>query len=281
MSDVFKTTSGKHHCVSANSLHEFTAYSKTLPDHRSSSMPGKRGGRDAYYGDVKDMQDTHARADAGMAREGIEAVALARVPSQNQHVPSQEWQTRYDVSGSYPDVGRYLSGEAESMVEYFQDWEEVVAPIATLVVNIAVNCNITAPAFIKHGRALVALSEAIDQAGLQSEIWADATIEGRDGYTGRFKVRLKSPGEVYDPGAFMFALTHPAFFRAMQLNAMHDWPKDWQRPCSVGGGYGHATQKFVHPEDYPDGAIFIPAMNTDSDAGKCVDSALRQLGLLV
>lgn len=272
---MFKETSGKHHVVSADSLGEFTNYCKTLADHRSSSMPDPD-----YYGSANCMADVYRMADEGLPREGIEAIALANVSGQDREVKDLQFQTRYDVQGSYPDVARYLSGEPECMVDYWSEQVEDSQPLAVLVVNIAVNCNITTAAFTKHGQSLVALAESIDASGMQSEIWVDSTIKGDNGYTGRFKVLAKAPGEVFDPGAFMFTLTHPSFFRGMQLNAMHDWPRKWQTECNVGGGYGYASTKFEHPEDYPGGAIYIPAMRQDSDAGKHLPETLKTLGLI-
>lgn len=272
---MFKETTGHHHVVSFDSLGELTAYSKTLPDHRSDGMPDR-----SYYGSgVSNMSDVHKIADNGLAREGIEAIKLANVDGAHQDVKDQQFQTRWDTQGSDVDVARYLSGEPENMLAYWSEDIEDQQAVAVLVVNIAVNCNVTSPAFKKHGQSLVALAEAIDTSGMQSEIWVDAFIDGRDGYTGRFKLLAKAPGEIFDPGAFMFTLTHPSFFRAMQLNAMHDWPKAWHEPIGIGYGYGHAVTTFEHPEDYPAGAIYIPAMRQDSDAGKHLPLTLKTLGL--
>lgn len=284
---MFVQTAKKHHLARFDSLAEFTGYSRGLPDHRSKAMR-RDGGRGSYYGDATSMAKLHDLADKGMAREGIKALALAdeKIQSVMRELDDMAYHTVWDVAGADVDVPRYLAGEQENMMDYWSNPEAASQPVVTLVVNVAVHCGISAEAFRTHGAALVALAEAIDGVGLQSEIWADFTITGgygskaASGYTGRFSIRLKSGNGPFDSGAFMFTLTHPAMFRGMVLNAMHDWPEAWRDACHVGGTYGYPTSEYLHPEDYPEGAIYVPAMQSNRDAGEFLNGALRQLGLL-
>lgn len=282
---MFTSTEGKHHLNRFTSLAAFTEYSRSLEDHRSPAMR-RDNGKGKYYGKAKSMDELHVLADKGMAREGIKALALAqdRVQSMNRELNDQSFATQWDVSGSDVDVARFLAGEQENMMDYVFVPDTAIQPVITLVTNVAVHCGITDEAFAIQGAALVAVAEAIDSVGLQSEIWVDCTItEGHSrttGYTGRFSIRLKSGDGPFDSGAFMFALTHPGFFRGMVLNAMHGWPSAWREAMSVGGLYGYPTGSFVHPEDYPDGAIYIPAMNSNREAGTFVEGVLRDLNLL-
>lgn len=243
-------------------------------------------GKGKYYGTATSMDELHTLADKGMAREGIEALALAqdRVQSMNRELADQSFATQWDVAGADVDVARFLAGEQENMMDYVFTPDTAIQPVITLVTNVAVHCGISDEAFKIQGAALVALAEAIDSVGLQSEIWVDCTISGSygktTGYTGRFSIRLKSGDGPFDSGAFMFALTHPAFFRGMVLNAMHAWPEAWRKDMGVGSMYGYPTGEFIHAGDYPDGAIYIPAMSRNSEAGNFVDGVLRGLGLL-
>lgn len=275
---MYKETTGKHHLVACDSLNEFVEYSRTLEDHFTSQMPN-----DTFFGvGIESMSQVHDMAATGLPREGITAIMLATeaLQSLDRDEDAQQFATFFDFEGCEPDIARYLDGEPECMVNHFMRAETRQQPIICLVVNMAVNSSITADAFTKQGRALVALAEAVDQAGLQAEIWADATIDGRDGYSGRYKILLKAPGQFFDLGAFMYALTAPAFFRALMLNAMYDWPRKWQAPMSVGVGHGHAVHEFKYRDDYPADAIYIPAMRSNSDAGKHVTVVLKELGLL-
>ena len=272
---MFTSTVNKHHLNRFNSLAAFTEYSRGLEDHRSPAMK-RDNGKGKYYGTAKSMAELHGLADKGMAREGIKALALAqnRVQSMNRELEDQSFATQWDVCGADVDVARFLAGEQDNMMEYVFTPDTAIQPVVTLVTNVAVHCGITDKAFQTQGAALVAVAEAIDSVGLQSEIWVDCTItesySKTTGYTGRFSVRLKSGDGPFDSGAFMFALTHPGFFRGMVLNAMHAWPKAWRDAMGVGGFYGFPTGQFVHPEDYPDGAIYIPAMDDNKQAGTCL-----------
>lgn len=272
----------KHHLQRFDSLAEFTDYSRSLEDHRTSRMKADKG-KGPYFGAATSMAELHEMADKGMAREGITALALAdeKVKAVTREMEDQQFRTIWDVSGADVDVARFLAGEPECMMDYVAAPDSAAQPVVTLVVNVAVHCGITDEAFITHGSALVALAEAIDAVGLQSEIWADFTIvNSGNTRSGRFAIRLKSGHGPLDAGALMFTLTHPAMFRGMVLNAMHAWPEQWRNDMGVGTFYGYPTRKELHMADYPEGTIYIPAIQSNREAGTFVDEALHKLGLL-
>lgn len=271
-------TSGKHVQLVFDSFADFITHNESKPNDRAKRMEQDP----KFHGGASTMDAALTMARTGLPREGIDALNIAEsnIRDMDRDLISQQFQSFYDVEGADVDVARYLTGEPECMINYFMDDSTSVRRVVTVVTQISVNCNVSPEAMTEHGRKLVALAEAIDRAGVQSELWVDMTVDGR-GHTGRVSIRLKAPGELFDIGAFMFALTHPVMFRGLGLNTFHSFPKKFHKPLTVGCGYGHANNSpDIHPGDYPEGTTFIPGIANDYEAGFSVENTLRELGLM-
>lgn len=269
------TESDTHACLSFGSLGEFTKWSKNANDNVTARMRD----RAEWHGGISNLKDTLALAETGMVREGIEALELSEV-ERDREVVSQQFQTAYNVSGCDVDVARYLSGEPENMIDYTMADVSRTERIATLVVGVGVAGGTSTEAIRNHGRKLVALAEAIDAAAMQSEIWVEFTTGKPEELSARIAVRIKAPGEPFDPGAAMFALTHPAFYRGMLFNACHALPDKFVSRLGIGFNYGTCVYRYVHAQDYPKGAIYIPPINYRDDTARHIDRVLTELGLL-
>lgn len=267
-----KTGDGKHTFVKYDSLAEFIADNET-----NGRNPRWNETMNERFHGATSLTELYELARKGLPREGIKALELSDVEQhqRDRELANVQFQSMYDVMGSQVDVARYLSGEPECMVNYYFDERPRTESIVTLALGIAVNVHVKAESITKHGRRLVALAEAIDSSGLQTEIYVDFTgVSGRD--SGRWAVRVKAPGELFDAGAFMFALTHPGMVRGLGFNTMQHWhTRALQNP-----GQTYGVSAFIETADYPAGTIYVPAMRTDADAGKCVDTVLRDLGLI-
>lgn len=232
---------------------------------------------------VSTLAEALTLARKGLPREGVEALRLAEVGAADRELVQQGFQWRHAYEGGEVDVARFLSGEQDCMVDHYLEDQPRVTPIVTLAVGVNIPFGVSPSAVQKHGRALVALAEAIDASGLQSEIWADNTVF--NGYerkwSGRQAIRLKAPGEWFDVGMFMYMLTHPSVHRALGVAGMHTFPSRWHRPIGVGDFYGgnYAVSHRI-AEDFPEGTIHVPPLTSDSQAGKVVDKVLKDLGLV-
>lgn len=279
------STNDNHALVRFDSFQQLITWTESAPDHRSESMR-----RDPeFHGGTSSMKELLQMARDGLPRDGIEALQLATETLQDieRELNHQIFQADYNVSGCDVDVARYLSGEPENMIDYTMAETARLSRVVTLVVGIGVPGQVSARKIQEHGHSLMALSEAIDQTGLQSEIWVDDVSVNSRGthnalvnHSGRVAVRIKAPGESFDPGMFMFALTHAGMLRGLTFNAMHAFPAPWIGQLNIGNGYGWATREFIATDDYPDGALYIPPILNNRDAGISVKGTLRELGLL-
>ena len=269
-----------------------------LADHTDRTAKGHRRQRvkedPEWHGGVKDMDELTKLARTGLTQDGIDALRLSEqnIEELDRDLIKQTFKAEYSETGSDVDVARYLSGEQECMINYQLHDTVNTQRVVTLAVGIAVHCGIDPKAVTKHGQALMSLVEAIDRTGLQTEMWADCSIKasawwgGDDGgssYTGRVKVLLKSPGQILDPGAFMFMLTHVGAFRGLVLSAIYEFPREWRDAMRImdGGGHGQPiNQAYRIAEDYPEGTIYIPSISEDGQAGKALNETLKKLNLL-
>lgn len=273
---------GKHAQVIFDSFSDIVDFHADADnDKRSSAMRANPG----FHGGAKSINELVALARTGMPREGIDALAIAEDSLQTlEHdLESQQFNGVYDVSGSDVDVARYLSGEPECMINYEMNARQQTERVVTLVVALGVSGAMSTETMRKRGQQIVALAEAIDRTGLQTEIWAEFTTGGEKcrGYTGRIQVRLKSPGELFDAGMFMFALTHAGFYRGFLFNATWQLPTEFHAPMTLASTMGKCVFDYIHSEDYPDNAIYMPIISWDAKAEQETTRVLRELGLLV
>ncbi|MGH3953504.1 MAG: DUF7192 family protein [Mycobacterium sp.] len=278
-------TNGNHALTRFDSFHQFITWNESAPDNRTMSMRSEPD----FHGGVTSMSNLLKVARDGMPRNGIDALHLATETLQEieRELNYQTFQTSYNVSGCDVDVARYLSGEPENMIDYTMADVVRTSRVVTIVCGIGVPAMVSASKIQEHGHSLMALSEAIDRTGLQSEIWVDdvsvnsmGTHDALVDHSGRVAVRLKAPGESFDPGMFMFALTHAGMLRGLTFNAMHAFPTAWITKLNIGSGYGRATREFVAADDYPDGALYIPPILNNREAGISITDTLRELKLL-
>ncbi|SKT45561.1 DUF7192 family protein [Mycobacteroides abscessus] len=239
-----------------------------------------------FVGGVQNLEEVITLAEKGMRKEGIAAINGAKLKMSEvaRDLDTFKSVPYADVSGAYVNIADYLSGVPECMTDYRIDPTTQSQPTVSLVIACAVLGTVEADAITKRGRTLVALIDAIQSAGKTVELWADMTSNsgwGEPKYTARFSIKLKSASAPLDVATLMYAMTHPSFFRGLGFNTRHTLPYKWQRAMGVGHGYGSTVHEAEYIErDYPEGAIFIPALQDGDDPDAILTSTLRTLGLL-
>ncbi|AUG81044.1 hypothetical protein CFP65_6388 [Kitasatospora sp. MMS16-BH015] len=122
----------------------------------------------------------------------------------------------WDVTGAEVDIGAYLGGEPECMVDLMPRRVSRVGKVVTFLIP-AVYANTTPHAAIRHrGLALAALSAAIVAAGHSVEIWSGYAVHhGRPAARYTAMAKVISAGEPLDIGRLVFAAAHPAMLRRL------------------------------------------------------------------
>lgn len=275
---------------SFESFTEFVDYSDQRPNWQLSESMAVRGSN-FFYGDypaIYSVKDAVGVARKGLPREGVNALdtARARLDEVLAYVDTTTVESYADVSGAWVNVDDYLTGVPECMTEYTITADRGQTPIVPIVVACAVLACVDTEAIKARGHALVALIEAIETTGRSVEIWADMTSKGERTYNSpthyaRFSIRLKAAGDPLDVGMLMFCMSHPGFFRGLGFNTRHQLPRAWYDALGVGDGYGSTVKGAMSIDrDYPQGAIFLPALQPNQDPWDSVRPTLETLGLV-
>lgn len=205
--------------------------------------------------------------------------AVTKVEQTND-VPA--WIPRYDVSGGSVDVGVFLTGEPECMVEVPPVRVAKVGKVITLCVSRAYSGTVSAHQVIRQGHVLTALALALQRLGYGFELILDITISRRRGGEDLVRDRciVKGVNDQIDPEMLMFALAHPAFLRQLWFGVAHEMPESLQRQFGIGEYYGYPRDPV---KDLPEGTIYTPSSLTgvDKDIAEQVTKYLRELDILV
>lgn len=124
----------------------------------------------------------------------------------------------WDVTGAEVDVGAYLSGVPECMVDAVPREVSRRGKVVTFLIPAGYTHKIGHDVIINRGLALATLCAAIIDAGHSVEIWS-----GNAGWVTVQKAELRycgvarviAAGEPFDVGRLIFAVAHPAMLRRL------------------------------------------------------------------
>ncbi|UJQ87130.1 hypothetical protein SEA_VETRIX_137 [Mycobacterium phage Vetrix] len=268
------------------SLAEFAEYQRT---HKAYDMAKRSAADNRAFSGVASINEACDKALAGLPEEGVRVLDTSRslTDSAMRQVSAYDMDSTYDVAGAYVDMGRFVTGEPECMIQATFDEVPVTRPVVTIVSNINASGGIDKDDLRERGRLIVALIKAVETSGRSTELWTDSTNQARDKkYRDRIdeyfriSVKIKSADQPLDMGAVMYAFTDPSMLRVLKFNAMHALPKSQYGKYSVGHGYGCVVRESVKvPETYGEGAVYLPAVHLSDNATETVTNVLRDLGI--
>lgn len=228
----------------------------------------------ATHGWSRQVPEVHAAVEALRERVRNEVLTTALVPT-------------WDVTGSEVDVGAYLSGEPECMVDAAPQRISTRGRVVTFLVPTGY-ANTTPHSSVHHrGLALTALCSAIIAAGHSVEIWSGLCV-----YLRRHRyvsvARVISAAEPFDLGRLIFVLAHPAMLRRLWLGVWDSAPPSRARLMALNN-YGSPPYT-CYPEDLPDGVTDpyvlpylegdAPQWDTFATAMAWCEQVFRELGLV-
>jgi hypothetical protein len=196
----------------------------------------------------------------------------------------------WDVTGAEVDVGAYLSGIPECMVDAVPRTTSRRGKVVTFLIPATYCHRLEHDVIINRGLALATLCAAIIDAGHSVEIWS--------GYTGwlhtpvrrrlRVMARVIEAGEPFDVGRLIFTVAHPAMLRRLWFGV---W--DAQAPAVAAtmsdNDYGFGPRD-CQPSDLPaeiTDPYVLPYLAEDDDHWNDLPTALswshqtfQELGLI-
>lgn len=118
--------------------------------------------------------------------------------------------------GTRPHVGNYIAGLPKNMIRPRR--HRVNAPAVRLNISIGALYNVDSEAYRRRGAAVCAYIDAVETAGISTEIRAISRAKGGYGSRGAIaevSIQLKDAGQPLDIDAVAFCLGHPAMLRRL------------------------------------------------------------------
>ena len=207
------------------------------------------------------LREADVSVGALRERAGLSAAATTLEPT-------------WDVTGSEVDIGVYLAGVPECMVDAVPRRTSTRGRVVTFVVP-ATYLSTTPHALVHNrGLALATLCAAIIGAGHSVEIWSGwaCHVDG-DRYTAM--ARVISAGEPLDIGRLVFAVAHPLMCRRLWFATWDAQPLRVARRMNADN-YG-SPPYYCLPSDLPDEVTdpyIFPYLRPDDPQWTDLDTAL-------
>lgn len=193
----------------------------------------------------------------------------------------------WDVTGSEVDVGAYLAGVPECMVDAVPSWTSARGRVVTFLVPAACAHTVAHRAIRNRGIALAALCTAIIEAGHSVEIWSGFAAEvARERFAA--VARVIPAGEPFDVGRLIFAMAHPAMLRRLWFGV---WDSSARRTAALLKQSRYGLPRPSRAEDLPadiaDPYVFGYLDERDThwatlgSAQAWCETTFRELGLLL
>ena len=264
------------------SLTEFAEYAESFAGQYGSDV--YHYGMDYWYFGSDDTRDDYRDAFK-MAREGWDyhletALALTdQVIETLKDETRDDFRPRWDFTGSQVDIGAYLTGEPECMIDYPPTEITKAGRVITLCVALSVSSSMSSDEMVRRGVMVTALAEMLSQRGLNTEIWVDISYDGNARYSHSQRVLIKGTNDVIDNSRILYAFANPSMFRVLSFAAALGLPDNWIRMCGVGNTYGTVgTTK----RDLEEGTLYLGTRGSarSFDMAAELRSHLKTLGLL-
>ncbi|MFK0249316.1 hypothetical protein ACIQUM_31850 [Amycolatopsis azurea] len=180
----------------------------------------------------------------------------------------------WDVTGSEVDIGAFLSGVPECMVDATPQRISAKGRVVTFLIPAAYASSVPHDWIRNRGAALATLCSAIVRAGHSVEIWCGFAVHLRNvRYTA--VARVLTPGEPLDLGRLLFAVAHPAMLRRLWFGI---WDSAERRVAQSlrDNAYGRPPYT-CHEDDLPDDVTdpyVFPYLDENDRQWESMDSAL-------
>lgn len=246
-----------------------------LPSLQQYSHRGGDGWSNGSWATVNDMAVNGWQEGLDRSMSIIDS-ALETV---EQTVDMPRWEVEWDYVGGEVDVGRYLSGIRECMIEPDPVQVSLVGKVVTLDIGVCCSAAISADNIVKRGTACVALAMALQRCDHAVEIWISYDQVAPNGKTLSLKTLIKAANDSIDPALLAYWLAHPTVQRLVMFGLcdadVRQVPREWYSAPNryrVGGAV----------ETLPDGTIYLPGneSHVDLDTERFVTDHLKKLGIV-
>lgn len=153
--------------------------------------------------------------------------------------------TTYDVAGSEVDMGRFMAGEPECMIESLPMKVMRTGRVIKIAVPVCYPSTMRAETVKARGAAVMALVNAFAMMQHPVEIYAGISFEGDKHGSKKdrlsYSIKVQDADQPLNMGRVMYALAHPTMLRYLGFAAEHQEKEEAVSSFSIGGSYGHPS----------------------------------------
>lgn len=182
----------------------------------------QRQGNSKWYEGTLDDALRMARGEGWKGgTKTIDSINLEVSRLVDAEVVSDTFSYRYDVVGGAIDIGRFLTGEPECMIEAHPVPLAKRGKVVRVVVPFGISSAVKPSEILRRGSAVVSLIDALARAHYSLEVWSvmacHSGSKARTSVTHRFAYAVKVLGaaDKYDPALVAYGTGHPTMFRRL------------------------------------------------------------------
>ncbi len=254
---------------------EFVAYAETHAKADKESYARSYMNGDMWWHGTEFPEEAFKLARHGWSDIRPEVDALVeKIDAKVAPMTKPAFESYFDVSGGTVDIGRFLDGEPECMVE--TRLIEIAKPgrVVSLLIDGFYSSSIKPKSIIARGVAIVALIEALEKMQHGTEVWYETSFRGNPL---TYLVKLKSAEDVLDVDMLMFAIAHPSAYRRINFAAQERVGENRKFRVGEGNCYGGPDglkmgervgaaielERLVHGTEIADGAVWVEKVLSD------------------
>lgn len=192
--------------------------------------------------------------------------------------------TYYDVAGAYPDMGRFMGGEPECMVQFTMQEDVTSGQVCRLLIDVGASAKYTADWMTRRAGAISAFVQVLTMVGKSVEVWVASPVTIGGGRIHDTVLCVHRAGSTLNVSDIAYVLGHPSMLRHCIFQTRYSAETGYH--MGMGSTYGKhldSTLDFVQPDVVIQRAENEPR-NVPDPADRPVDwirFQLEKLGLLV
>lgn len=226
----------RNHIESFDSLYDMAKFAKANKRPESSesgseSFTGSASLKDAADLAIKGWDECRPQVDA----------LLSDLQDRINNVMSDHYVVQHDVSGADVDMGMFMAGEPECMMQFVSEPQARMGRVVKVLVNGVTNASTDPNNIIKRGVSVLALVNTLHLMGVGIELWFESCITGTDRKAYSTCVKLHDSSQPLDIDNVMFALAHPSMLRRLVFSVQEQSKFQMQQNAHRGSGYGSCT----------------------------------------
>lgn len=234
------TDNPKHHYEVFDSLGEFAKYAI------ANEAPQSANSAERYENGVSWQESATLAEACDIARNGYGAIRsdvdsiLSKVTERLDMKFSEHYVTEYATSGSSVDMGRFVTGEPECMLEFLPESSATMGRVVKIMVAGTASSDISSAHIIARGVAVVALLETIHKMGVGVELWWESCVTGRGARDKTYStvVKLHDSNDHLDIDSVMFSMAHPSMLRRLTFSVQEQSTTAKAQGAESYSGYG-------------------------------------------